>query len=222
MASDFVRRHATVIAAFGPSAALAAKAATATIPIVFVTGFDPVRAGLVASFNQPSGNVTGVYLLTGGLEEKRLGLLRELVPQVRLISILINPRSPDGQTQARAVQAGARMVGQQTLLVEAGSDDELDAAFATLVQQRVGALVIASDVLFNARRERIVALPDPHPIPPIHALPEFAGAGGLMSYGTRVHDASYRNGGNCSPLSHVGHGSALFAACLYAKESRRD
>src|SRR5262245_61711237 len=170
MASDFVRRHATVIAAFGPSAALAAKAATATIPIVFVTGFDPVRAGLVASLNQPGGNVTGVYLLTGGLEEKRLGLLRELVPQARLIGILTNPRSPDGQTQARAVQAAARTVGQQTLLVEAGSDDELDAAFATLVQHRVGALVITSDVFFNARRERIVALPERHAIPAIHAL----------------------------------------------------
>ena len=193
-AADLVRRHATVIAAFGPPAALAAKAATSTIPIVFVTGNDPVQAGLVASLNQPSGNVTGVYLLIGGMEDKRLGLLRDLVPQAGLIGVLINPRSPDGQAQASALQAAAHAVGQQILVVEAGSDNELDGAFATLAQHRASALVITSDIFFNARRERIVALPARYAIPAIHPLREFAEAGGLMSYGTSVLDAYYQNG----------------------------
>ena len=194
MAADLVRRHATVIAAFGPPAALAAKAATSTIPIVFVTGNDPVQAGLVASLNQPSGNVTGVYLLIGGMEDKRLGLLRDLVPQAGLIGVLINPRSPDGQAQANALQAAAHAVGQRILVVEAGSDNELDGAFATLAQHRASALVITSDIFFNARRERIVALPARYAIPAIHPLREFAEAGGLMSYGTSVLDAYYQNG----------------------------
>jgi len=193
MAADLVRR-ATVIAAFGPSAALAAKAATATIPIVFVSGSDPVQAGLVASLNHPGGNVTGVYLLIIGLEEKRLSLLRDLVPKDGLIGILINPRSPDGQAQSTAIQAAARAVGQQILVVEAGSDAELDAAFAALVQHHASALVVTADVFFNARLERVVALPARHAIPAIHSLREFAVAGGLMSYGTSVHDAYYRNG----------------------------
>jgi putative tryptophan/tyrosine transport system substrate-binding protein len=170
MAADLVRRNATVIAAFGPPAALAAKAATSTIPIVFVTGNDPVQAGLVASLNRPSGNVTGVYLLIGGMEDKRLGLLRDLVPQAGLIGVLINPRSPDGQAQASALQAAAHAVGQQILVVEAGSDNELDGAFATLAQHRASALVITSDIFFNARRERIVALPARYAIPAIHPL----------------------------------------------------
>jgi len=194
MAADLVRRNAKVIAAFGPPAALAAKATTSTIPIVFVTGNDPVQAGLVASLNHPSGNVTGVYLLIGGMEDKRLGLLRDLVPQAGLIGVLINPRSPDGQAQASALQAAAHAVGQQILVVEAGSDNELDGAFATLAQHRAGALVITSDIFFNARRERIVALPARYAIPAIHPLREFAEAGGLMSYGTSVLDAYYQNG----------------------------
>jgi len=194
MAADLVRRHATVIAAFGPPAALAAKAATATIPIVFVSGSDPVQAGLVASLNRPGGNVTGVYLLIIGLEEKRLSLLRDLVPKAGLIGILINPRSPDGQAQSTAMQAAARAVGQQILVVEAGNDAELDAAFAALVQHRAGALAVTGDMFFNARLERIVALPARHAIPAIHSLREFAVAGGLMSYGTNVLDAYYQNG----------------------------
>src|SRR5262249_16662041 len=194
MAADLVRRHATVIAAFGPPAALAAKAATATIPIVFVSGSDPVQAGLVASLNRPGGNVTGVYLLIIGLEEKRLSLLRDLVPKAGLIGILINPRSPDGQAQSTAMQAAARAVGQQILVVEASNDAELDAAFAALVQHRAGALAVTGDMFFNAGLERIVGLPARHAIPAIHSLREFAVAGGLMSYGTNVVDAYYQNG----------------------------
>src|SRR6516164_2292648 len=157
MAADLVGRNATVIAAFAPPAALAAKAATSTIPIVFVTGFDPVKAGLVASLNRPRGNVTGVHLFLIGLEGKRLGLLRELVPQAALIGLLLNPRSPDSAGQLKALQEAARAVGQQIFVVEVGSDSEFDTAFAALVQRQVGALIIAADIFFTSRRERIVA-----------------------------------------------------------------
>jgi ABC-type uncharacterized transport system substrate-binding protein len=194
MAADLVRRNATVIAALGPPAALAAKAATSTIPIVFVTGSDPVQAGLVASLNRPGGNVTGVYLLLIGLEGKRLGLLRDLVPHVKLTGLLINPRSPDSEAQSRALQAAARGVGQQILVVEAGSDGEFDAAFAALAQRQAGALVVAADIFFTARRERIVALVARLAIPAIYELREFAVAGGLMSYGTSLLDGYYQNG----------------------------
>ena len=129
-----------------------------------------------------------------GLEEKRLSLLRDLMPKAELIGILINPRSPDGQAQSTALQAAARAVGQQIFAVEAASDPELDAAFEALVQHRAGALVVTADVFFNASLGRIVALPARHAIPAIHSLREFAVAGGLMSYGTNVLDAYYQNG----------------------------
>jgi putative ABC transport system substrate-binding protein len=158
MAADLVGRNATVIAAFAPPAALAAKAATSTIPIVFVTGFDPVKAGLVASLNRPGGNITGVHVFLIGLEGKRLGLLRELVPQAVLIGLLVNPRSPDSEAQSKGLQAAARAIAQQIVIVEAGSDGELDAAFAALAQRRVGALVVAADQFFTVRREQIIAL----------------------------------------------------------------
>ena len=145
MAADLVGRNPTVIAAFAPPAALAAKAATSTIPIVFVTGFDPVKAGLVASLNRPGGNVTGVHVFLIGLEGKRLGLLRELVPQAALIGLLVNPRSPDSEAQSRGLQAAARAIGQQIVVVEAGSDGEFDAAFAALAQHQAGALIVAAD-----------------------------------------------------------------------------
>jgi putative tryptophan/tyrosine transport system substrate-binding protein len=194
MAADLVRRNATVVAALGPPAALAAKAATSTVPIVFVSGSDPVRAGLVASFNQPGGNVTGVYVLLTGLEGKRLGLLRDLVPQASLIGMLINPRSPDAEAQSRALQGAARAVGQEVLVVEASNDGEVDAAFAALKERRAGALVVAADVFFTARRERIVALAARYAIPTIYELREFVVVGGLMSYGTSLVDGYYRGG----------------------------
>jgi putative ABC transport system substrate-binding protein len=194
LAADLVRRNATVIAAFGPAAALAAKAATSTIPIVIVSGSDPVQAGLVASLNRPGGNVTGIFLLLIGFEGKRLGLLRDLVPQAALIGTLINPRSPDAQAQLSALQAAAGAVGQQIVVVEAGSEDEIDPAFAALVQGGAAALILASDIFFNTHRERIVALAARHRLPAIYDLREFAAAGGLMSYGTNVLDAYYQNG----------------------------
>src|ERR1700730_17006302 len=178
MAVDLVARSATVIAAFGPPAALAAKAATSTIPIVFVTGYDPVKAGLVASLNRPGGNVTGVHVFLIGLEGKRLGLLRELVPQAALIGLLVNPRSPDSAAQSEGLHAAARAIGQQVAIVEAGSESELDAAFAALAQRQVGALVVAADQFFTVRREQIIALAARYAMPAIYELREYVVAGG--------------------------------------------
>jgi ABC-type uncharacterized transport system substrate-binding protein len=194
MATDLVGRNATVIAAFGPPAALAAKAATSTIPIVFVTGFDPVKAGLVASLNRPGGSITGVHLFLIGLESKRLGLLREVVPQAVLMGLLVNPRSPDAGVQSKELQAAAGAIGQQIVVVEAGSDGELDAAFAALAQQRVSALVVAADQFFTVRREQIIALTARYAMPAIYELREYAVAGGLMSYGTSLPEGYYQNG----------------------------
>jgi ABC-type uncharacterized transport system substrate-binding protein len=194
MATDLVGRNPTVIAAFGPPAALAAKTATSTIPIVFVTGFDPVKAGLVASLNRPGGNITGVHVFLIGLEGKRLGLLRELVPQAALMGLLINPRSPDSEAQSKGLQDAARAIGQQIVVVEAGSESELDAAFATLAQRRVGALVVAADQFFTVRREQIIALTARYAMPAIYELREYAVAGGLMSYGTNLPEGYYQNG----------------------------
>jgi putative ABC transport system substrate-binding protein len=194
MATDLVRSNPMVIAAFGPPAALAAKAATSTVPIVFVTGFDPVQAGLVASLNRPGGNVTGVHVFLIGLEGKRLGLLRELVPNAALIGLLINPRSPDSEAQSNSLQVAARAVGQGILVVEVGSDDEFDSAFAVLVQRRASALVVAADQFFSVRRERLIVLAARHAIPAIYELRDYALAGGLMSYGTSLLDGYYQNG----------------------------
>ena len=195
LAADLVRRNATVIAAFGPAAALAAKAATSTIPIVFVSGSDPVQAGLVVSLNRPGGNVTGIFLLLIGFEGKRLGLLRDLVPQAALIGVLINPRSPDAQAQLSTLQAAAAgEVRQQIVVFEVRSQDELDPAFAALVQGGAGGLILAADIFFNTYREQIVALAARHRLPTVYELREFAEAGGLMSYGTNVLDAYYQNG----------------------------
>jgi putative ABC transport system substrate-binding protein len=173
MAADLVRRNVTVIAALGPPAALAAKTATSTTPIVFVSGSDPVRAGLVASINKPGSNVTGVYVFLVGLEGKRLSLLRDLIPQATLIGVLINPHGPDAEAQLRALQGAARSVGQEILVVEADSDERVDAAFASLKERRAGALVEIADVFFTARRERIVALAARYAIPMIYELREF-------------------------------------------------
>jgi putative tryptophan/tyrosine transport system substrate-binding protein len=183
MAADLVGRNVAVIAAHGPPAALAAKATTSTIPIVFV-----------ATLNRPGGNVTGVHLFLIGLEAKRLGLVRELVPQAALIGFLLNPRSPDSAGQLKAFQEAARAVGQQIFVVEVSSDGEFDAAFAALVQRQVGALISAADIFFTARRERILALAARYAIPTIYELREYAVAGGLASYGTSLLDGYYQNG----------------------------
>jgi putative ABC transport system substrate-binding protein len=192
LAAELVRRPVTVIAAFAPPAASAAKAATTTIPIVFETGEDPVEAGLVASISRPGGNVTGVTLFTTLLGAKRLGLLRDLA-QPELIGLLVNS-TREGATQARDVQEAAREVGQQVVVLQAGTDREIEAAFAALVEQRARALMVGADPFFDTRRDRLIGLAAQHAVPTIYHLREFAFAGGLMSYGASITDAYRQNG----------------------------
>jgi len=195
LAADLVRRQCTVIIAGGNAAAAAAKTATATIPIVFATGDDPIHVGLVASLNQPGSNVTGVYFYSGAdLQSKQLGLLRELVPSAVLIGVLINPRSPQGESQARNAQVAARALGASIVTLNVSSQDDFDMAFATLAQQGVGALLIAGDALFTGHVDRLVALTIRQRIPALHGLREFAAAGLLMTYGANIANA-YRQVG---------------------------
>jgi putative tryptophan/tyrosine transport system substrate-binding protein len=192
--ADLVGRQVAVIAAFGPPAALAAKAATTTIPIVFVHGSDPVKLGLVASLNRPGSNITGINFFSNTLEPKRLELLHELVPGAALIGVLFNPTRSDIETQSKDIEAAARAIGTRTLVLNAGSERDFETASATLAEQRVGALLVSADPFFTARRQQIVALAVHHRIPAIYELREFVMAGGLMSYGTSLIDA-YRQAG---------------------------
>jgi len=195
LASDLVRRNVAVIAATGgPASGLAAKAATATTPIVFINALDPVKAGFVASLNRPGGNATGISLFTAALEPKKLELLHELVPKAVVIGVLVNPRSPNAETVSKNLQEAARALGVQIHVVNAATEREFGAAFAALVQQRAGALIVTADPFFNARREELVALAARDAIPAIYEWREFPAAGGLMSYGTVLADA-YRQAG---------------------------
>jgi putative ABC transport system substrate-binding protein len=196
LAADLVRRQVAVIAATGGSVSpLAAKPATATIPIVFVMGdLDPVQAGLVTSLNRSGGNITGMTPLTSVLGAKRLELLREMVPNAALIAMLVNPNYPDAETQSRDVQEAARAPGRQIVVVNASSERDLETAFATFVQRGAGALLVGNDAFFNSRRAQIVALAARHAIPTIYSYREFAAAGGLMSYAPSLVDA-YRQAG---------------------------
>jgi putative tryptophan/tyrosine transport system substrate-binding protein len=193
LVAELIRRPAAVIVGNTPSA-LAAKAATATVPIVFTTGSDPVRDGLVASFNRPGGNVTGVTFLSALLGAKRLELLRQVVPKGTTIAVLVNPSSANTEADRREVQAAAQAVGQQLLVLDVSSERDIETAFATLVQRGAGALQAGVGAFLNSHRERIVALAARHAIPAIYNLREFVAAGGLMSYGTNVTD-SYRQAG---------------------------
>ena len=194
LAAELVARQVAVIVAGPVSAALAAKAATATIPIVFAIGGDPVHSGLVTSLNRPGGNVTGVSFFTSALEPKRLELLREVNPNAGLIAMLVNPKSPDSETQVRDVQAAAHAIRQQIVVLNASSERDIETAFAALVQNRAGALLVGSDPFLTDRRDQLVALAARHAIPAIYQWREFAAAGGLMSYGTSLTDA-YRHVG---------------------------
>ena len=195
LASDLVRRNVAVIAATGgPASGLAAKAATATTPIVFINALDPVKAGFVASLNRPGGNATGISLFTAALEPKKLELLHELVPKAVVIGVLVNPRSPNAETVSKNLQEAARALGVQIHVVNAATEREFGAAFAALVQQRADALIVTTDPFFNTRREELVALAARDAIPAIYEWREFPAAGGLMSYGTVLADA-YRQAG---------------------------
>jgi putative ABC transport system substrate-binding protein len=189
LASDLVRRQVAVLVVGSTPAALAAKQATATIPIVFTTGSDPVQDGLVASLNRPGGNLTGVYMFASGLEAKRLGLLHEMVPKATTIAVLINPNFSDAENQLRDVQGAAARLGVQLVVVRANAESDFDATFATLVQKRVGALLVCASPFFNAKRQQLVVLAARHAVPAIYEWRDFAAAGGLMSYGTSLADA---------------------------------
>jgi putative tryptophan/tyrosine transport system substrate-binding protein len=187
LARELVHRPVDVIAALGESG-LVAKAATPSIPIVFGSGGDPVEMGLVASLNRPSSNITGATFLTAALGAKRLGLLRELVPGTEVVALLVNPNTPVGRVQIRDVQEAARGLGQRLVVLDAGTDEKIEAAFAALYPQRVSALLVGADPFFDTRRERLVALASQHRVPAIYQFREYALAGGLMSYGTSITD----------------------------------
>jgi putative ABC transport system substrate-binding protein len=194
LAADLVRRQVAVITAGGHEAALAAKATTTTIPIVFSIGDDPVKLGIVASLSRPGGNVTGIAF--GNLVAKRLELVRELIPNVRTIGYFVNPTGQTGELNRREVEMSARSLGQQILVLSTSNERDFEPAFAALVQQRVGALIVGSGALFTTdRRDQIVALAARHAIPAIYNTREEVAAGGLMSYGSNVTDA-YRQAGN--------------------------
>jgi putative tryptophan/tyrosine transport system substrate-binding protein len=194
MAADLVRRPVTLILAQAPPAALAARAATATIPTVFVVGFDPVAAGLVASFNRPGGNATGMTLITAPLGQKRLELLRELAPKATVIAMLVNPFSPDAVPEIRDVQATAQAIGLQLRMYNASTPNELNSALTAVAEQRPDALLVGSDPFFLVVREELVALVARLAIPAIYPFREFPEAGGLVSYGTNIATA-YRQAG---------------------------
>ncbi len=175
-------------------AALAAKAASTTVPIVSTVGGDPVMLGLIRSLNRPSGNITGVGVLTGLLGAKRLELLHELVPKATMIGVLINPTNPNAETYARDVQEAARALRQQIHILNASTEGEIDTAFATLAQLRAGALLVVTDAFFIGWRDQLVALATHHAIPAIYEIREFAAAGGLMSYGPSL-TVAYRQVG---------------------------
>jgi ABC-type uncharacterized transport system substrate-binding protein len=184
-------RVAVIVAAGGIASGLAAKALTSTIPIVFNTGEDPVRLGLVASLNRPGGNVTGVSMFLSEMETKRLALLHELIPSATMMGVLVNPNGPSIDTQLQDVNSASRALRQQVHIVNAANERELDAAFAAFTQLKAGALLVGSNAYFTSRRDQIVALAAQHAIPAVYDQREFAAAGGLMSYGTNLGD-TYR------------------------------
>jgi putative tryptophan/tyrosine transport system substrate-binding protein len=178
-----------VVSTGGEPAALAAKAATSTIPIVFGTGTDPVKAGLVASYNRPGGNATGINFQTADMEAKRLGLLHELMPQAKNIVFLYNPKFAAAEGQLHDVREAARTLGLQINALHASTDDEINAAFRTMVQQQTAALILAADPFFDTRRSQLVVLAAYNILPAIYQFREYATAGGLMSYGIDAVDA---------------------------------
>jgi putative tryptophan/tyrosine transport system substrate-binding protein len=195
LVADSLRQQVALIVGNTPST-LAAKAATTTVPIVFVIGGDPVNNGLVASLNRPGSNLTGVSFLGGASGTKRLELLRQLVPKAAAIAVLVDPdpNVPQAKRELRDVQAAAHAIGQELIVVEAGSDRDIEAAFATFAQRGAGALFVGTSAFFNSRRERVAALAIRHALPASSFQREFATAGGLMSYGTSITDA-YRLAG---------------------------
>jgi ABC-type uncharacterized transport system substrate-binding protein len=195
LAADLVnRRVAVLVGVGGDISAVAAKQATSTIPIVFGTGSDPIKAGMVESLSRPGGNATGYSLLTNQMEPKRLSMLHDLMPGAAVIGVLLNPNFPPAARQLQDLEEAARTIGQQLFVSKASNDGELSAAFTSLVQQRVGALLVAADPYFDTRRDQIIAFAKQNRLPAIYQLREYAVAGGLISYGPSITDM-YRQAG---------------------------
>jgi putative ABC transport system substrate-binding protein len=191
LAADLVRRQVQVIVTVSTPAALAAKGSTSIVPIVFELGTDPVQAGVVASFNRPGGNITGVTNIAASLAAKRLELLHQLVPRSDTIGILTDPIA-DRSTQTTDLQDAAMALGLKAVVLNASNDQEIDAAFAMIVKQRNTALLLTDQVFFNSRREQLVALARFNAVPAMYTFPEFAQVGGLISYGPSSTDAMHR------------------------------
>ena len=195
LASDLVRRQVAVIAATGDTvSSLAAKGATTTVPIVFVTGGDPVKEGLVTSFNRPGGNITGASIISSALVAKQFELLHELVPQATVVGILLNPRNPNVSFELSDLQSAGHSMGLQLIIVRANTESGIESAFTSLVQQRVAALLVEPEVFFLDRREQLVALAARRAMPTIYSRREFVVIGGLASYGASLADG-YRQAG---------------------------
>jgi putative ABC transport system substrate-binding protein len=193
LAAELIRRPVAVIAA-NNLGALAAKAATTTVPIVFVTGGDPVQEGLVGSLNRPGGNVTGISFFAGVLGAKRLDLLRQFVPKATTIGMLVNPNSADTEAERADVMTAAQTSGQQLIILDVSSDRDIDAAFPTFVQRRVGALLVGTGAFLSSHRTRVIALAARHAMPAMYSSRDIVAAGGLMSYGSNIADG-YRGAG---------------------------
>src|SRR5262245_35586579 len=195
LAADLVRRQVALIAATGGNnVAFAAKEATSTIPILFTSGIDPIKVGLVASLSRPGGNLTGISWFNAELTAKGLGLLHELVPNAAVVALIVDPNSPEAASQPADAQAAARVLGKSLLVYKASTASEIDAAFTDIVTQRVGALVVGNSPFVTSRRAQIVVLAARHAVPAIYFNRDFAVGGGLMSYGNDVVDA-YRKAG---------------------------
>jgi putative ABC transport system substrate-binding protein len=188
LAADLVRHRVAVIVAPDSASALAAKAASMTIPVVFLIGGDPVKLGLVATFNRPGGNITGVSVLFNTLVAKQLETLHETVPQADLIGFLVNPTNPNAESDTRDVQAAANGLGQKLVVVKGSTESDLETAFVILAQQRTSALVVSADPFFFSRRNKLVELAVRQTLPAIYPMRDFAAAGGLMSYGPSLAD----------------------------------
>jgi len=195
LAAELVSLPATLLVAGAEPSVLAVKAATSSIPIVFVVGTDPIKLGIVASFNRPGGNATGVDILTTSLEAKRLGLLQELIPRANTIGVLVNPKFPYANDQVGQIQTAADALGQHIQIFRASDPSEIDNAFDAIVSQRIAALTVAADPFFDTRRDQLVALASRHEVPVMYQFRQYSAAGGLMSYGIDLSDA-YRQAGD--------------------------
>jgi len=194
MVADLVQRQVAVICALGPPAVLAAKAATTSIPIVFVTGADPIKFGFVASFNRPGGNISGIWIVSTVLAEKRLQMLHDLVPKAESFALLVNPASPVAEPRMRDAEAAARTLGLKLRVLSAVTENDIDQVFAALVQERADALLVSADPFFYSRREHLILLAARHAIPTLYEIREYVEVGGLMSYGTVFRDGYHKGG----------------------------